>query len=266
MKNPSAGNNTFAAKVAVVSGAAQGIGAAVAHALAEQGASVALLDLRADVYEQASQMTRDHGRPMLGIALDISERSAVEDAVANVEDTLGPIGVLVNVAGILIMDNVLDIRDEDWQRTFAVNTHGVFHLSTAVARRMVERRSGSIVTVGSNAAGIPRTRMTAYAASKAAAHQFTRCLGLELASSGIRCNIVSPGSTDTPMQRQLWTSSTVPDSILQGSPADFRLGIPLQRIATPDDIAAAVCFLASDAARHITLHDLRVDGGATLDS
>jgi 2,3-dihydro-2,3-dihydroxybenzoate dehydrogenase len=108
--------------------------------------------------------------------------------------------------------------------------------------------------------------MAAYAASKAATHQFTRCLGLELAAYGIRCNIVSPGSTDTPMQRQLWTSPDAVNSILHGSPADFRLGIPLQRIATPQDIATSVCFLASDEARHITLHDLRVDGGATLDA
>jgi len=174
--------------------------------------------------------------------------------------------LVVNVAGILRLDAALDIRDDDWLRTFAVNTHGVFYLSTAVAQRMKERCSGCIVTVGSNAAAVPRMRMAAYAASKAATHQFIRCLGLELAPLGSRCNIVSPGSTDTPMQHQLWTSPAAVDGILQGSAADYRLGIPLQRLATPEDIAASVCFLASDDARHITLHDLRVDGGATLDT
>lgn len=256
----------FCGKVALVSGAAQGIGAAVVDALATQGASVALLDVQPCVEDYARQLSQRHDRPMLGIALDISDNTAVTDAVASIEATLGPIAILVNVAGILRMDAVLDISSEDWLRTFAVNTHGVFHLSTAVARYMVQRRCGSIITVGSNAANVPRTRMAAYAAAKAAAHQFTRCLGLELAASGIRCNIVSPGSTDTPMQCQLWTSSDAVNSILHGSPADFRLGIPLQRLATPQDIAASVCFLASDEARHITLHDLRVDGGATLDA
>jgi 2,3-dihydro-2,3-dihydroxybenzoate dehydrogenase len=256
----------FRGKVAVVSGAAQGIGAAVVDALAARGAAVALLDVQPCVEDCARQLSQHHGRQMLGIALDISDSAAVTDAVATIEATFGPIAILVNVAGILRMDAVLDISSEDWQRTFAVNTHGVFHLSTAVARYMVQRRCGSIITVGSNAANVPRARMAAYAASKAAAHQFTRCLGLELAAYGIRCNIVSPGSTDTPMQRQLWTSPDAVNSILHGSPADFRLGIPLQRIATPQDIATSVCFLASDEARHITLHDLRVDGGATLDA
>jgi 2,3-dihydro-2,3-dihydroxybenzoate dehydrogenase len=101
--------------------------------------------------------------------------------------------------------------------------------------------------------------MAAYAASKAAAAHFTKCLGLELASSGIRCNVVSPGTTDTRMLRGLDASSTVP-----GQPELFKVGIPLGRIADPCDIAAAVRFLASDQARHITMHDLYVDGGASL--
>jgi 2,3-dihydro-2,3-dihydroxybenzoate dehydrogenase len=106
--------------------------------------------------------------------------------------------------------------------------------------------------------------MAAYAASKAAATQLTRCLGLELAEYGIRCNIVSPGSTDTEMQRLLWSDETGKQSTIYGSLKDFRLGIPLSRIATPEEIADAVLFLLSDQARHITMHDLRIDGGATL--
>jgi 2,3-dihydro-2,3-dihydroxybenzoate dehydrogenase len=147
---------------------------------------------------------------------------------------------------------------------FAVNTHGVFHLSRAVASHMQGRRSGSIVTVGSNAASVPRTQMAAYAASKAAAHQFTLCLGLELAPLDIRCNLVAPGSTDTPMQRQLWTDAHAAERIVRGSLESFRTGIPLGRIAAPTDVAEAVLFLLSHAARHVTLHTLTVDGGATL--
>jgi 2,3-dihydro-2,3-dihydroxybenzoate dehydrogenase len=121
-----------------------------------------------------------------------------------------------------------------------------------------------IVTVASNAAGIPRMDMATYAAAKAAAAHFTRCLGLELAGAGIRCNVVSPGSTDTEMQRSLWTGGANMASTVAGSPEHYKTGIPLGRIADPADVADAVAFLVSDRARHITLHDLYVDGGATL--
>jgi len=110
--------------------------------------------------------------------------------------------------------------------------------------------------------------MAAYAASKAAATMFTRCLGLELAEFGIRCNIVSPGSTDTDMQRALWpddrSEAEAVAGVVRGSLPDFRVGIPLGRLAAPADIADAVLFLVSEQARHITMHDLYVDGGATL--
>ncbi|KYF48969.1 2,3-dihydro-2,3-dihydroxybenzoate dehydrogenase, partial [Sorangium cellulosum] len=168
------------------------------------------------------------------------------------------------VAGVLRVSSALALTDEDWERTFAVNTRGVFNVGRAVARRMVPRRSGSIVTVGSNAARTPRVNMSAYAASKAAAAQWTKCLGLELAQHDIRCNVVSPGSTDTPMQRALWADDRGAEAVIAGNPAAFKLGIPLRRIATAEDVAAAVLFLLSDEARHITMHDLCVDGGATL--
>jgi len=237
----------IAGTVALVTGAAQGIGAAVAAALAKAGAVVAGVDLDG----------ADH-------RVDVSDADAVEAVVDRVERTAGPIGILVNVAGILRTGRILDTTDEDWRRTFAVNTDGVFHVSRAVARRMAPRESGAIVTVGSNAAGVPRAGMGAYAASKAATTMFTRCLGLELAEHGIRCNVVSPGSTDTAMQRGLWTDDAAPDRVIAGDLATFRVGIPLGRIADPADIADAVLFLVSHQARHITMQNLYVDGGATL--
>lgn len=106
--------------------------------------------------------------------------------------------------------------------------------------------------------------MAAYAASKAATAMFVRCLGLELARSGVRCNLVSPGSTDTEMQRSLWRDDAAEQRVVDGDPASYRVGIPLGRIADPEDIAEAVVFLAGDRARHITMQDLYVDGGATL--
>jgi 2,3-dihydro-2,3-dihydroxybenzoate dehydrogenase len=106
--------------------------------------------------------------------------------------------------------------------------------------------------------------MAAYCASKAASALFTKCLGLELAEFGVRCNVVSPGSTDTPMLHSMWTDDSGADATLDGSLSAYRVGIPLGKLARPEDVAHAVAFLASDAAGHITMHDLCVDGGAAL--
>jgi len=140
----------------------------------------------------------------------------------------------------------------------------VIHVGRALGRRMAPRRRGAIVTVSSNAAGVPRHGMAAYAASKAAATMFTRCLGLELAPMGIRCNIVAPGSTMTAMQTGMWSGATGAQQVITGSPGTFKAGIPLGKIAEPEEIADAVVFLLSDRASHITMADLYVDGGATL--
>ncbi|POM23705.1 2,3-dihydro-2,3-dihydroxybenzoate dehydrogenase [Actinomadura rubteroloni] len=247
---------------ALVTGAGGGIGAAVARALAAAGASVAALDRDADAAERTAA---DLPGPALALPADVADPAAVEAAVDRAERDLGPLGVLVNTAGILRPAPVLDLADADWAATFAVNATGVLLASRAVARRMVPRRAGAIVTVGSNAARVPRARIAAYAAAKAAAVQFTKCLGLELAAHGIRCNVVSPGSTGTAMQRDLWPDPAAGErAAVRGDLAEHRTGIPLGRIADPADVADAVVFLASDRARHITLHDLYVDGGASL--
>ncbi|MFJ5228706.1 2,3-dihydro-2,3-dihydroxybenzoate dehydrogenase [Kitasatospora sp. NPDC088391] len=248
------GGDGFGGRVALVTGAAQGIGAAVAALLAGRGARVVGCDLRGSDTEGAFPVKE----------LDVTDGAAVEALVAEVERTVGPVDVLVNVAGVLRVGPALELADDAWQHSFAVNTTGVFHTCRSVGRRMAGRGRGSIVTVGSNAAGVPRTGMAAYAASKAATAMFMRCLGLELAASGIRCNLVSPGSTDTAMQRSLWTDPGAEQRVLAGDPASYRVGIPLGRIADPVDVAEAVAFLAGDRARHITMHDLYVDGGATL--
>lgn len=223
----------FAGKVALVTGAAQGIGAAVAQAFRDNGAHVVALDRE----------------------VDVTDAVAVEQAF----DSLDTVDIAVCVAGVLRTGPVTECSNEDWAEVFAVNATGVFHVCRAAARRMKPRRSGSIIVVSSNAAGVPRAGMAAYAASKAAATMFTKCLGLELAPYGIRCNVVAPGSTNTQMQ-----AGFPRERVIAGDPSTYRVGIPLQRIAEPDDIADAVLFLASDRARHITMHDLYVDGGAAL--
>lgn len=251
-------------QVALVTGAAQGIGAAVAQELCRHGAHVMALDVQSAGLQALQQRLETAAGQLSTHLIDVREAQAVEALVDAIEQQTGPIGLLVNVAGILRMAPVVELSDEDWTTSLDVNATGVFNLTRAVARRMVPRQAGSIVTVGSNAAGVPRMQMAAYAASKAAATAFTMCLGLELAQHKIRCNVVSPGSTDTAMQRMLWHDETGPQRVIAGSLETFRLGIPLGRIAEPADIANAVVFLLSERARHITMHDLRIDGGATL--
>lgn len=259
-------SSSLAGRLALVTGAGRGIGAAVVTALVDQGARVLATDLDTD---GVGTLAEKHGGRVTARTLDVTDAAAVEALVADAERTHGPLDIAVNVAGILRSSSAVDLTDEDWAATFAVNTDGVFHVSRAAARRMAERGHGSIVTVASNAAGVPRAGMAAYAASKAAAVMFTKCLGLEMAARGVRCNTVCPGSTLTAMQRAMWAASGADEtagarSVIEGDLAAYRTGIPLGRIADPADVADAVAFLVSDRARHITMHDLYVDGGATL--
>lgn len=246
----------FDGTVALVTGAGGGIGAALVRQLLDSGAMVVATDREAPALP---------AHPRLHLhALDVSDATAVDAWVTAVEAEVGPIGFGVNVAGVLEVGEVVGISDAQWRSVFAVNADGVFHLGRALARVMTPRRHGSIVTVSSNAAGVPRHGMAAYAASKAAATMFTRCLGLELAPHGIRCNIVAPGSTLTPMQTGMWADEQGAERVMAGSLETFKPGIPLGKLAQPEDVAQAVMFLLSDQAGHIAMSDLYVDGGATL--
>lgn len=249
----------FEGKNALITGAAGGIGQALAQALLEAGCCVIATDLEAPAGLQVGQAGQLHPR-----ALDVTDANAVNMLVDAVEREMGPIEIGVNVAGVLCVNTVAETSDAQWRKVFAVNCDGVFHISRALAQCMTPRKRGSIVTVSSNAAGVPRHAMAAYAASKAAATMFTRCLGLELAPHGIRCNIVAPGSTLTPMQTGMWADGQGAQRVIDGMPEVYKSGIPLQKLATPQDIANAVMFLLSDQAGHIAMSDLYVDGGATL--
>lgn len=254
----------FDGKTVLVTGAAQGIGSVVAKMFLERGATVIAVDQNEEGLNVLLNENELNETRMKTFHLDVSDSTAVEDMVNGIENDIAPIDILINVAGVLRMGPIHSLSDEDWNKTFSVNSTGVFYMSRAVSKHMMQRRSGAIVTVGSNAANTPRMEMAAYAASKAATTMFMKCLGLELAAYNIRCNLVSPGSTETEMQRLLWADENGAENIILGSQNTYRLGIPLQKIAQPSEIAEAVLFLASDKASHITMHNLCVDGGATL--
>lgn len=248
----------FDGSIAFLTGAGGGIGAALARLLHASGCVVVATDLA------PPQLELPAGPRLHSATLDVTDSAAIDALVSRVERDIGPIRFGINVAGTLQTGTVENTDDAEWRRVFAVNADGVFHVSRALARVMKPRRQGALVTVSSNAAGVPRHGMAAYAASKAAATMFTRCLGLELAPHGIRCNIVAPGSTRTPMQTGMWADESGERRVIDGLPEHYKAGIPLGKLAEPEDVARAVLFLLSDEAGHIALSDLYVDGGATL--
>jgi len=244
----------FSGKSVWVTGAGKGIGYATALAFAEAGAQVIGFD-------------RDFSLPAYPFAcetLDIANADQVAAVCQRLLATTPRLDVLVNAAGILRMGATDALSQDDWQQTLAVNVGGAFNLFQQTMGQFRTQRGGAIVTVASDAAHTPRIGMSAYGASKAALKSLTLTVGLELSASGVRCNIVSPGSTDTDMQRTLWTSADAEQQRIRGFGEQFKLGIPLGKIARPQEIANTILFLASDLASHITLQDIVVDGGSTL--
>ncbi|UOQ48671.1 2,3-dihydro-2,3-dihydroxybenzoate dehydrogenase [Gracilibacillus caseinilyticus] len=249
----------IAGKTVIVTGAAGGIGRVVVESFVQQGAHVAAVDCQSKVMERFQQKPQ-----VTPFCVDISDVDAVEELVETVENRIGAIDILANVAGVLHLAEVDALTQEDWEQTFEVNATSLFIVTKAISRRMKSREQGSIVVVSSNAGRMPRMSMAAYAASKAAATMYTKCLGLELASYNIRCNVVSPGSTETDMLRQLWTDANGAEQSIKGTQEAYRLGIPLQKLGQAQDVADTILFLASDCSGHMTMEDICVDGGATL--
>jgi 2,3-dihydro-2,3-dihydroxybenzoate dehydrogenase len=253
-------------KVALVTGAAQGIGEGVARALATEGALLVLADRNADGLAKVAAGLVEGGTAALAVPTDLTDEEQILALVERCVEAYGRIDMLVNVAGVFRGSPVLELSSADYDLVFAVNTRAVFLCTQAVARQMAQQRSGAVVTIASNAALLPRVQQSAYCASKAAVAHLTKCFALELAPYGIRCNNVLPGAADTPMVQQLRATLRPGDvdEVVEGSLDKFRPGIPLGRLASVEQIANAVLYLLSDQAAHITMHDLVVDGGGAL--
>ena len=252
--------------VFIVTGAARGIGAVVVKKLIQQSYQVIGVDLQPDIqkWELIQDLNPSEQQNLYAISHDITQTSSLIQAIQQSPWENQPIHGLVNAAGILEMGSLLETTEAQWQHNLAVNFMGPALLSQWVAQQMMPYKSGAIVSISSNAALIPRMNMGVYATTKATVSHYFKNLALELAPHGIRCNLVLPGSTLTQMQKQLWTDDQPPAGIVEGNLEQYRSGIPLKKIAEPEDIANAILFLLSDHAKQITMHELVVDGGATL--
>lgn len=244
----------FSDKTVWVTGAGKGIGYATALAFVDAGARVIGFD---------REFTQEN-YPFATEVMDVADAAQVAQVCQRVLQKTPRLDVLVNAAGILRMGATDALSVDDWQQTFAVNVGGAFNLFSQTMAQFRRHQGGAIVTVASDAAHTPRIGMSAYGASKAALKSLALTVGLELAGCGVRCNVVSPGSTDTDMQRTLWVSEDAEQQRIRGFGEQFKLGIPLGKIARPQEIANTILFLASDLASHITLQDIVVDGGSTL--
>lgn len=244
----------FSDKTVWVTGAGKGIGYATALAFVDAGARVIGFD---------REFTQEN-YPFATEVMDVADAAQVAQVCQRVLQKTPRLDVLVNAAGILRMGATDALSVDDWQQTFAVNVGGAFNLFSQTMAQFRRQQGGAIVTVASDAAHTPRIGMSAYGASKAALKSLALTVGLELAGCGVRCNVVSPGSTDTDMQRTLWVSEDAEQQRIRGFGEQFKLGIPLGKIARPQEIANTILFLVSDLASHITLQDIVVDGGSTL--
>jgi len=244
-------------RVAAVTGAAQGIGRAVAAALAHAGADVALIDLDEERLAPTVELVEQAGRRALALACDVGEEASVERAFAAIDERLGSVRAVVSAAGV-ICENVpaQDAREADMDRLWRVNVKGTLFAARAAARRMIERgEGGAIVNLASQAAILALPNQSVYTATKGAVAALTRSLAIDWAPHGITVNAIAPTFVWTPMAAPMLEIQQVHDASVRR--------IPLGRIGQPQDIAGAALFLCSDAASLITGHLLPVDGGWT---
>ena len=243
---------SLAGRVAIVTGGASGIGAAIGAAFAQKGARVAILDVNA---ESAGAGAAVLGSGHIGIACDVTDADSVRAAVSDVHERMGRIDIVVNSAGIAVLDPAEDLSLDAWTRTLAVNLTGTFLVSQAAGRFMLEAGYGRVINMASQAATVALDGHAAYCASKFGVVGLTKVLASEWAGRGVTANTISPTVVLTELGRRAWDNE-------RG--VAHQEQIPVGRFAVAPEIAATAVFLASDAAAMVNGADLLVDGGYTI--
>lgn len=245
---------TLNGKVALVTGAGRGIGKTIALTLAEQGADLAVCDLKEDFLKETVQEIEKKGRKALALEVDVSSLSSVTDMVQKILDNFNKVDILVNNAGITKDNLLLRMSEDDWDQVLKVNLKGAFNLTKAVIRPMMKQQSGSIINIASIIGIMGNAGQANYAASKAGLIGFTKSIAKEVASRNIRVNAVAPGFIQTAMTDKL------PEDVKQA----MLNQIPLKRFGTAQDVSNVVLFFASEVSSYITGEVIKVDGGMVM--
>ena len=241
-------------KISLVTGASRGIGAAIAIELAKCGASVigtATSEKGAEIIKKSFEINKVKGQAMV---LDVNSNASIETLMNKINEEFGTVDILINNAGITRDTLLMRMKEEDWDAVISTNLKSVYKLSQAVLRGMMKNRSGRIINISSVVGHMGNAGQTNYAAAKAGINGFTKSLAQEVGSRGITVNAIAPGFIDTDMTRALDDAQR--ESLLKH--------IPLAKLGQPQDIAQAVCFLASDAANYITGETIHVNGGMLM--
>lgn len=244
----------FEGKVAVVTGAARGIGQAIAKRLAQEGADVVICDLQAEWLAETAGIVEGLGRKALPLAVDVGDSEAVNACINEVVKVFGKVDIMVNNAGITKDTLLVRMSDDDWDAVLRVNLKGTFLFSRAVAKHMMKQRSGAIVNIASISGVIGTAGQANYAASKAGVIALTKSTANELAARGVRANAIAPG----------FISSKMTDALSEDVRKQYLSRIPLGRFGTVEDIANAVVFLASEQSSYMTGQTLHVNGGMVM--
>ena len=250
----------LAERIALVTGGGGGIGRAISLALAAEGRAVAVADLREDAAAAVAEGVERASGTALAVALDVTDGDSVGAAVERVTAELGPVDILVNNAGWDELRPFLETDEAFWDRVIEINFKGCLRLTRRVLGGMVDRRFGRLVNIGSDAGRVGSSLESVYSGAKGGVIAFTKTIAREVAGAGVTANAVCPGPTRTPMLEGMAASGEKAERLV----ASLERAVPMRRLGEPEDVAAAVAFLASERAGYITGQTLSVSGGLTM--
>jgi 2-hydroxycyclohexanecarboxyl-CoA dehydrogenase len=253
-------NGNRGGHVALVTGGARGIGEAISKALAADGFSVVVADLRFEAAEATAAAIRDAGGKATAVALDVASSESVTAGLAAAREAFGEVDVLVNNAGWDDLKPFVQTDEQFWDRVIEVNFKGALRLTQGVLPGMLERGWGRIINIGSAAGRVGSSLESVYSGAKGGIIAFTKTIAREAARKGVTANAVCPGPTDTPFLREIVAKQGDADKVIGAMVS----GVPMKRLAQPEEIAAAVRFFAADDAAYVTGQTLSVSGGLTM--